>query len=354
MMHKKIPHITALVCLLVSCLGTGCNKFDRSKIKMPKFTFVTSSNVQGIAYLDPEHLWISGDYGAILFSGDGGKTWAKQDSGVKEELLSTIRFANEYVGWAAGVGGTIVHTLDGGKTWAPQKSGTEKYLLDMFFLDTRLGWAVGEFGMILRTEDGGATWLPASQGEDKMYNGVYFIDASTGWIVGEFGTIMRTGDGGRTWQPQQCKDLGSDEADEGWDKPKPALYSISFADKLRGWIVGMDGVILHSVDGGMTWRKVKSGTDKPLYSLVVKGTKGWAVGNKGTYITSSDGGMTWAEQRDAIKTKFWLRNVAFCNDHNGIIGGARGTIVLSNDSGATWNIISGFRYDMEEFGLADF
>ena len=41
-------------------------------------------------------------------------------------------------------------------------------------------------------------------------------------------------------------------------------------------------------------------------------------------------------------------------DCNGIIGGARGTIVLTGDGGATWNIISGFRYDMEEFGLADF
>jgi len=352
-MNLKIQHIAALVCLLV--LGCwGCDKFDRSKIKMPKFHFATSSNVQGIAYLDPAHLWISGDYGAILFSNDGGTTWDKQDSGVAEELLCTVRFVHKDVGWASGVGGTIVHTRDGGRSWARQNSGTEHHLLDMFFLDSRLGWAVGEFGTILRTQDGGATWTPSGTGEDKMYNGVYFADSSTGWIVGEFGTILISRDGGMTWQLQQCPDLGTEDDDAGWEKPRPALYSIVFADRLRGWIVGMDGVILHSADGGMTWKKVESGTDKPLYSLVVRGTQGWAVGNKGVYLTSSDGGMTWAEKRDAIKTKFWLRTVAFCNDREGIIGGASGTIVRSHDGGATWDIISGFRYDMEEFGLADF
>jgi photosystem II stability/assembly factor-like uncharacterized protein len=353
MMNLKMQHISAFVCLLV--LGCwGCSKFDRSKIKMPKFHFATTSNVQGIAYLDPGHIWISGDYGAILFSGDAGATWTSQDSGVKDELLSTIRFVNDKNGWASGVGGTIVHTTDGGATWRRQKTGTERYLLDMFFLDVRHGWAVGEFGTILRTQDGGATWNPSGTGEDKMYNGIYFADSSTGWIVGEFGTIMISHDGGMTWTEQPCKDLEVEGADEGWEKPKPALYSISFADRLRGWIVGMDGVILHTGDGGMTWRKLASGTDKPLYSLVVKGQNGWAVGNKGVYITSTDGGMTWAEKPDAIKTKFWLRNMAFCDDRNGIIGGARGTIVLTSDGGATWDIISGFRYDMEEFGLADF
>ena len=69
-----------------------------------------------------------------------------------------------------------------------------------------------------------------------------------------------------TWQEQPCKDLEVEGADEGWEKPKPALYSISFADRLRGWIVGMDGVILHTGDGGMTWNKIDSGTDKPLYT----------------------------------------------------------------------------------------
>ncbi len=82
---------------------------------------------------------------------------------------------------------------------------------------------------------------------------------------------------------------------QDWEKPLPALYGIVFADRPAGWIVGMDGVILHTADGGMTWKKIDSGTDKPLYSPGGQRRKGWAVGNKGVYLTSSDGGMTWAE-----------------------------------------------------------
>ncbi|MCX5900603.1 MAG: YCF48-related protein [Proteobacteria bacterium] len=352
-MGKKIrAEILFLLALIV--LAPCCSKFDRSKIKMPKFSFVTSENVHSIAYVDVQHIWISGNYGTICFSSDGGKTWVKQESGLKDVLLGSIRFVNQREGWAAGVGGTIIHTTDGGKTWNPQKSGTDKALLDLFFLDSRNGWAVGELGTVIHTDNGGTTWSVQHKPEDKIYNNVFFTDNSTGWIVGEFGTILRTEDGGATWQPQECKDLAPETGEADWEKPRPALYGIYFENKELGWIAGMDGVILKTADAGKTWSKVVSGTDKPLYSLIVRGSKGWAIGNKGVYLISSDGGTTWQVKEDAIKTKFWLRKVAFCDGLHGLVVGARGTIVQSDDGGANWNIVSGFTYDTAEFGLADF
>jgi photosystem II stability/assembly factor-like uncharacterized protein len=116
----------------------------------------------------------------------------------------------------------------------------------------------------------------------------------------------------------------------------------------------MEGVILRTVDGGATWTRIDSGTENPLYSIQVKGLKAWIVGNKGIYMISNDGGKTWAPMDSAIKTKFWLRDVTFCDDKNGLIVGARGTIAASGDGGDTWNLISGFSYEMEEFGVSDF
>ena len=176
----------------------------------------------------------------------------------------------------------------------------------------------------------------------------------TGWIVGEFGTILNTRDGGKTWQTQECPDLAAFVAGGDWDRPMPALYGICFIDKNRGWIVGLDGVIIQTADGGNTWKKVDSGTDKSLYSVVIKGQKGWIAGNKGAYLMSDDGGNTWTPKKNAIKTKFWLREISFADDLHGLIVGARGTIVLTEDGGENWEIVSGFRYDMEEYGLADF
>ncbi|MCP4716523.1 MAG: hypothetical protein GY868_15490 [Deltaproteobacteria bacterium] len=342
-----------LIVLTLSSMVSGCGKFDRSNIKMPEFNFITQENLHSIALQDADTIWISGNYGTVMATTDGGATWNKQVTGVKE-MLGSICFVDGVIGWAAGVKGTVVHTSDGGKTWAQQQSGTAKDLLDLFFLNASQGWAVGEFGTIIHTEDGGRTWGPQAQAQDTLYNDVFFTDADTGWVVGEFGTIIHTEDGGRTWQPQHCPGLVPEVSETDWEKPLPALYGIYFSDSLTGWVVGMDGVIISTADGGRTWTRLVSGTDKPLYCIVVRGANGWAVGNKGVYLSSLDGGRTWSVKAGALKTKFWLREVAFADSRNGLIVGARGTLAKTADGGATWDLVSGFSYDMPEFGLADF
>ncbi len=332
---------------------SACEKFDRSKIAMPKMKFITGENLHSVACLDASHAWILGNHGTIYCSPDGGTTWNKQETGL-DVLLEDAVFISKDEGWAVGVAGTIIHTPDGGKTWKQQKSPTGKDLLDVFFLDAQHGWAVGEYGTIINTADGGATWASQIEEKDTVYNCIFFADVNSGWVVGEFGTILHTEDGGKSWNPQECKDIIPAVSAKEWEKPLPALYGIFFLDRNQGWIVGMDGVIIKTEDSGKNWKRLQSGTDKPLYNLLIRGDKGWVVGNKGTYLMSGDGGNTWTAKPDAIKTKFWLRQVSFCDEKNGFIVGSTGTIATTGDGGVTWKIISGFSYEMEEFGLADF
>jgi len=344
-------------CLIISVsallmLG-ACGKFDRSKIAMPKMKFITGENLHSVGYVDSGHIWIFGNHGTIYFSSDSGATWKKQETGL-EVLLGDASFVSKDEGWAVGVAGTVIHTSDGGKTWKPQKSGIEKDLLAVFFLDAQRGWAVGEYGTLIHTADGGTTWTQQLEPVDKNYNSVFFTDQNTGWVIGDYGTLIHTDDGGKSWAPQECREFAADVKASGWDRPLPALYGILFKDKNTGWVTGMDGIIITTTDGGKNWNKVPSGTDKPIYSILIKGKKGWAVGNKGTYLMSEDGGNTWLSKPKAIKTKYWLRQAAFSDDNNGLIVGATGTVAITKDGGNTWNIISGFSYEMEEFGLADF
>jgi len=346
--HFRLAWLLAFMVMV-----SACGKFDRSKIQMPKMKFITGENLHSVACLDTNKVWISGNHGTIYFSGDGGTTWNKQETGV-DVLLGDIAFVNKDEGWAVGVAGTVMHTADGGKTWKPQTSGTEKDLVDVYFLDAQHGWAVGEFGTITHTSDGGKTWATQKEPEDTAYNSVFFVDVNTGWVTGEFGTILHTEDGGKTWVKQECKDIIPVVSAKDWDRPLPALYGVFFKDRNAGWIVGMDGVIIKTTDGGTNWNQLPSGTDKPIYTILLSGSKGWAVGNKGTYLMSDDGGNTWQSKPVAIKTKYWLRNIAFCDQDNGFVVGASGTVVITSDGGNTWKIISGFSYEMEEFGLADF
>jgi photosystem II stability/assembly factor-like uncharacterized protein len=83
-----------------------------------------------------------------------------------------------------------------------------------------------------------------------------------------------------------------------WQNPLPqgnAVYAVRFAaDKLTGWAVGSDGVILRSDDGGYRWREQRSPTPVALYGLFVKDKKiAVAVGARGQILTTANGGELW-------------------------------------------------------------
>jgi photosystem II stability/assembly factor-like uncharacterized protein len=142
--------------------------------------------------------WACGRWGTILHTGDGGKTWKHQVTGIFDQLNS-VSFADTKHGWAVGEAGVIVHTSDGGKTWQTQKSPTNKpILLGVHFVNSKKGWAVGEYTHILSTKDGGATWQVQFSDEQWTLHSVSFCDENTGWAVGEYGYIYHTNDGGTT------------------------------------------------------------------------------------------------------------------------------------------------------------
>jgi photosystem II stability/assembly factor-like uncharacterized protein len=350
---QRRHHCLILYTVSVLLILSGCGKFDRSKIAMPKMKFITSENLHSVICLNSNNVWFTGNHGTIYFSADGGSTWKRQETGL-DLLLGDAAFVSKDEGWVVGVAGTILHTTDGGKTWQAQKSPTGMDLLDVFFLDAQHGWAVGEYGTVIHTDNGGTTWSPQMEPRDKHYNGVFFTDQNTGWVVGEDGTILHTEDGGKSWASQECKDFIEAVRKSGWDRPQPALYGMFFQDQNVGWLTGMDGVIIKTTDGGKNWITLPSGTDKPIYSILIKGNRGWAVGNKGIYLISEDGGNTWQVKDKAIKTKFWMRQLAFCDENKGFVVGATGTVATTTDGGNTWKIISGFSYEMPEFGLTDF
>ncbi len=73
------------------------------------------------------------------------------------------------------------------------------------------------------------------------------------------------------------------------------LYGLSFADEDEGWVVGADGVILHTRNGGETWIQQESGTVCDLHSVAFVTPKdGWVVGFN-TLLRTTDAGETWTD-----------------------------------------------------------
>lgn len=84
-----------------------------------------------------------------------------------------------------------------------------KLIRDVFFYDANTGYAVGEQGLFLKTTTGGGreSWDDSlSPGINKNFNALSFISADFGWVVGEDGTVAFTKQGGTSWVSYELDD----------------------------------------------------------------------------------------------------------------------------------------------------
>jgi photosystem II stability/assembly factor-like uncharacterized protein len=328
---------------------SGCFKVQKTPPPKLPYRFVTPSHLFAVATPDRDNVWVAGFDGAIAHSSDSGKTWEHQSSGMKVNLCD-VSFVNTRSGWISGRAGVMLHTEDGGKTWVKQDTGTANHLFAVSFVDEQYGWAAGDFGIIMHTVDGGRTWAQQGSGEDKIYNDICFVDRSSGWVVGEYGVIYATADGGATWQKQECKEIIPVVIESEWETFPPSLYGVYFSSTRDGFACGMDGTIISTADGGVTWRKIHNpaeATKITLYKIKGSGANRIAVGQKGKCVFSEDSGSTWKMRERSTNTKFWIRDLDVAGELQAWAVGSRGTILKTDDGAKSWNIVSGIALDLK-------
>ena len=163
-------------------------------------------------------------------------------------------------------------------------------------------------------------------------NGVWFVDRLRGFLVGNDGAIIMTDNGGLGWvMPPK--------------KTTQHLQGIQFVDAQRGWIVGGGGTIFVTANSGSTWNPQSAATTADLHGLsFIDASTGWIIGRSaaGAEVHRTvDGGTTWT--RLAAPAPAVLEDVAFVDALNGWVvgstsvdGDTRGAIWRSSDGGATW------------------
>ena len=154
--------------------------------------------------------------------------------------------------------------------------------------------AVGDHGHVVLSRDNGLTWTQSLTPIRSLLTGVSFPDALHGWVVGHEGVILHTGDGGQTWQRQ----------DDGHGVDNVYL-DVLFRDPLHGFVVGAYGKFLSTVDGGKTWQTSHPSAEEVHYNRISAGPDGtlYLAGESGTALVSSDGGKSWTEGMLIIDAK---------------------------------------------------
>ena len=203
-------------------------------------------------FLNNEVGWVVGDSGIILHTYNGGENWIKQENNTNK-ILSSVDFVDDKNGWIAGENGITLKTSDGGKNWSINTTDTIGYIRSIDFIDSLNGWmvsgncwpdakvlsktneVVGCSGSIWRSKDGGISWVKQLEGH-SVYKFVKFIDLEVGFVSG--GQLLCTKDGGENWELQHI--------------PFDGIASTEFVDERTGWIVGMGGAIMRTLDGSIS------------------------------------------------------------------------------------------------------
>jgi len=168
-------------------------------------------------------------------------------------------------------------------------------------------------------------------------------------VVGERGHILISADG-KQWQQIAVP-------------TRATLTGVYFQDKLKGWVVGHDAVILKTSDGGKTWEKVYYDPEgqTPLFDILFRDEKyGIAIGAYGLYLVSEDAGASWnisemnviteksaddsadevskAEDDDDFLDSYdlHLNSIALADNGKLYIAAEAGRIYRSDDSGESW------------------
>jgi len=269
------------------------------------FKLTNRDKALGMHFTDDKNGWTVGDHGFVLRTEDGGHNWQKIT--ISEESFNDVCFCGDY-GWIVGSRGLILHSVNAGKSWDKQASDTEVSLMRVLFLDKMKGFTVGADGNILRTTDAGSTWaiiafdwmniipealLARGIISINLYD-IFFINETNGWIVGDWGTILHTVDGGTEWH---LSHIG----------PFPSLYSICFNNDKKGWAVGQNGFSLETDDGGGIWKNVVIEGKNSLYRIRIANGYGVIVGDQGTLYNTNNGGQTWDRFETGLRPPYpWL------------------------------------------------
>ncbi len=135
------------------------------------------NNLNAVFATDPQHCWMVGDFGAILF--DDGNGLSFQKSGTLNGL-NALWFFDNNEGWAGGQNGIMLHYKAG--DWIGESDGLSSNINAMHFLSKDLGWAVGDDGHVLKYEN--AAWSLFAATGNWSVSAVWFDSAQEGWIGG--------------------------------------------------------------------------------------------------------------------------------------------------------------------------
>lgn len=292
----------------------------------------TGLDLNDIHCISISNAWAVGNGGVVIVTEDGGNTWEQIFTPKLVDLYS-VHMINSSLAWACGGNGYVFRSIDGGISFRTISINPGETNFSIYFHNELIGWVAGTDG-IHKSNDGGLTWT--HQYSEHSINSIEFYDDNIGYAVGVQNTILRTVNGGMDWIECTCPDNFS---------PR----SLSIAGQNTIWSLGSGDIkLIKSVDGAQNWEAMPCPTSYSVTNLnFYSEDLGWVVGWNGLVMKTVNGGSSWTQ----IVTGYYDYHLAidFSNTDHGIIVGNSGKVFKCGNGGTSWDRISEPEYPDMEF-----
>lgn len=132
-------------------------------------------------------------------------------------------------------------------------------------------YMAGGYGLVLRSSDAGESWTAVAL-EGDYFRDACFINDQLGFIAGYSGHIWKTTDGGLTWKKVHSGSF--------FNPSKFSFRAIEFYDESLGIVAGNGGQVFITRDGGDSWLRVEDTPDAvDWHGVTFAGTTAWLCGS---------------------------------------------------------------------------
>ncbi len=240
-------------------------------------------------------------------------------------------------------GGTMFYRIDEAVPWLSlsRQQGVARDTLMMSF--NTQGMAHGKYADSLRVTASEAAnsplivpctlsvkiWNTQFQSSSYGLRGIQMFSDSDGiavgfkrTVLGSDGYVFRTSDGGRTWVTKFLI-------------RQSALVGLKFRDSLRGWVFGEKSAVFVTNNGGVDWLPVYGGPSGTVVDFEEPSTDTlYLVTDNRVVLRSDNNGASWTNFE--VPTSTPLTGGEFVDGHSGWVIGDQGRIFRTGDGGATW------------------
>lgn len=281
--------------------------------------------IRHIEFIDLNTGYFCGDNGTLKKTTNGGLNWTNLTTGVSVTIYS-LSVLSQNLLFACTNSGTVIKSTDGGNSFTTFNVSANS-LLAIDFSSPDTGYVSGQGGVAYKTNNGGLNWTALNLSTVNNSWGIHALTNNIVFISANYGTIRKSTNGGTTITSSYAEGAN--------------LNSIFFATKMIGYAGGTGGVMIKTVNGGLTWEVMNTGTTQSVEGICFLNAKtGYAVGGSGLIMKTTDGGDNFNLNVISPKGReIWAGNsykkIIWSNAVSGNI-----KIEYSLNNGSTWQLIS--------------